>query len=119
MGLTTWKYSPKGRIIKSDTIIAKNYLSEKNIKELERTIASFFDYIERIIEKRTLLKMTDLVISVNKFLEFNEYKVLEGSGKVSFKEAEEKAIKEYNHFNKFQKIESDFDKFSKNFLKNK
>jgi hypothetical protein len=118
MGLTTWKYAPKGRIIRSDTIIAKNYLEEKNIKKLERTISSYFDYIERIIENRTVMHMKDLAISVNKFLEFNEFKILEGKGNVSFKEAEEKAIKEYNKFNKTQKIESDFDIFSKKLLKN-
>jgi hypothetical protein len=118
MGLTTWKYAPKGRIIRSDIIIAKNYLEEKNIKKLERTISSYFDYIERIIENRTVMHMKDLALSVNKFLEFNEFKILEGKGSVSFKEAEEKAIKEYNKFSKKQKIESDFDKFSKKLLKN-
>lgn len=118
MGLTTWKYAPKGRIIRSDVIIAKNYLDEKNIKKLERTISSYFDYIERIIENRKIMHMKDLALSVNKFLEFNEFKILDGKGNVSFKEAEEKAIQEYNKFNKKQKIESDFDKFSKKLLKN-
>jgi len=118
MGLTTWKQAPKGRILKSDAIIAKNYLMEKEIKQLERTVSSFFDYIERIIENRTVMKMKDLVVSVNKFLEFNEFKILEGKGKISFKDAEEKAIKEYELFDKTQKIESDFDKFSKNLLDN-
>ena len=106
----------KGRILKSDVIIAKNYLSEKEIKQLERTISSFFDYIERIIENRTIMKMNDLAKSVNKFLEFNEFKILEDKGKISFKQAEEKAIKEYQLFNKTQMIESDFDKFSKKLL---
>ena len=119
MGLTTWKQAPKGRILKSDAIIAKNYLLEKEIKQLERTVSSFFDYIERIIENRTVMKMKDLAGSVNKFLEFNEFKVLEGKGKISFKDAEEKAIKEYELFNKTQKIESDFDKFSKKLLEKK
>ncbi len=119
MGLTTWKNAPKERILKYDTIIAKNYLVEKEIKQLERTVSSFFDYIERIIENRTIMKMSDLAESVNKFLEFNEFKVLEGKGKISFKEAEEKAFKEYEQFNKSQKIESDFDIFSKKLLEKK
>lgn len=116
MGLATWKHAPKGRIIKADAIIAKNYLLEKEIKQFERAISSFFDYIERIIENRIVMKMIDLSNSVNKFLEFNEFRILEGKGKISFKKAEEKAIKEYELFNKNQKIDSDFDKFSKNLL---
>jgi len=119
MGLTTWKQAPKGRILKSDTIIAKNYLQEQEIKKLERTISSFFDYIERIIENRTVMKMKDLAESVNKFLEFNEFRVLDGKGTISFKQAEEKASQEYELFNKNQKINSDFDKFSKKLLENK
>lgn len=67
MGLTVWKYSPKGRILKSDTIIAKNYLAEQEIKKLERTVSSFFDYIERITENRIVMKMKDLAETVNKF----------------------------------------------------
>ncbi len=117
MGLTTWKLAPKGRILKSDAVIAKNYLPENEIKKLERTVSSFFDYIERIIENRTVMKMKNLAESVNKFLEFNEFMVLEGKGSLSFKQAEEKATKEYELFNKTQKIESDFDKFSKKLLK--
>ena len=119
MGLTTWKNAPKGRILKSDTIIAKNYLAEQEIKKLERTISSFFDYIERMIETRIVMKMKDLAESVNKFLEFNEYKVLGDKGKVSFKEAEEKAFKEYDTFNKTQKIESDFDRLTKKLMDKK
>ena len=116
MGLTTWKYSPQGRILKLDTIIAKNYLSEQEIKKLERTISSFFDYIERIIENRTIMKMRDLAESVNKFLEFNEYKILKNKGKISFKEAEQKAFREYEIFNRKQPIDSDFDKMSRKML---
>ena len=116
MGLTTWKYAPKGRILKSDTITAKNYLNEKEIKKLERTISAFFDYIENITEKRIALKMQDLAQSVDKFLNFNEYKILEDKGKISKKEAEEKAFKEYETFNKKQEIESDFDKLTKKLL---
>ncbi len=110
MGLSTWKNAPEGRVLKSDTTVAKNYLSEQEIKSLERTIGAFFDYIERIIETRNTFTMEQFALSVNKFLEFNEYKVLEGKGTISAKQAEEKAFAEYDKFNKTQKIESDFDK---------
>lgn len=113
MGLNTWKNAPEGRVLKSDTTIAKNYLSELEIKSLERTIGAFFDYIERIIEARNTFTMEQFALSVNKFLEFNEYKVLEGKGSISAKQAEEKAFTEYDKFNKTQKIESDFDKVVK------
>ncbi len=113
MGLKTWKKSPENRILKSDSIIAKNYLSENKIKKLERTISAFFDYIENIIENRNIIKMKNLAESVNKFLTFNEYKVLDHKGKITFKQAEEKAFNEYNLFNKTQKIKSDFDKLIK------
>ena len=110
MGLKTWKNSPNGRVLKSDTKIAKNYLSEAEIKSLERTISSYFDYIERIIENRNTFTMERFSDSVNKFLNFNEYKILEGKGKISAKQAEQKVFEEYDKFNKTQKIESDFDK---------
>ena len=113
MGLSTWKHSPDGRILKSDTNVAKNYLAESEIKKLERTISGYFDYIERLIENRTTFTMEQLADSVNKFLEFNEYKVLDNRGKISHKEAEQKAFDEYDEFNKIQKIESDFDKLIK------
>lgn len=110
MGMMTWKNAPKGRILKSDTVIAKNYLTEDEIKKLEKAITGYFDYIERIIENRVVLTMDKLADSVNKFLEFNQYKVLEGKGGISHKEAEEKALIEYDEFNKTQPIVSDFDK---------
>lgn len=110
MGLKTWKNAPRGRILKSDTNIAKNYLTEKEIKSLERTISSYFDYIERIIENRNSFTMEQFAESVNLFLNFNEYKVLEGKGRISSKQAEQKAFREYDKFNKTQKIESDFDR---------
>jgi hypothetical protein len=113
MGLSTWKNAPEGRILKSDTAIAKNYMSEQEIKSLERTIGAFFDYIERIIETQNTFTMEQFSLSVNKFLEFNNYKVLEGKGSISAKQAEEKAFAEYDKFNKTQKIESDFDKVVK------
>lgn len=110
MGLKTWKNSPGGRILKSDTSIAKNYLGADELKKLERAVTGFFDYIERLIENRTTLTMQGLADSVNKFLEFNEYRILEGKGYISNKSAEQKAFEEYDEFNKYQKIESDFDK---------
>lgn len=113
MGLKTWKNAPGGRILKSDTNIAKNYLEEKEIKQLERTVTSYFDYIEGLIERENTFTMEQLANSVNKFLEFNEYKVLDGLGKKSKKQAENKAFKEYDAFNKTQKIDSDFDKMIK------
>ncbi len=116
MGLTSWKNSPDGRVLKSDTHIAKNYLQEDEIKKLERTIGAYFDYIERIIENRQELSMKDVSESVNKFLEFNEFKVLERKGLISHIQAKEKASKEYEEFNKIQKIESDFDKEMKKLL---
>jgi len=116
MGLTTWKNSPHGRVLKSDTSIAKNYLQEDEIKKLERTIGAYFDYIERLIEKRQELTMGDVSDSVNKFLDFNEFKILEGFGKVSHIQAKNKASKIYDDFNKVQKIESDFDKEMKRVL---
>jgi hypothetical protein len=118
MGLSTWKNAPEGRILKSDTTVAKNYLSEQEIKSLERTIGAFFDYIERIIETRNTFTMEQFALSVNKFLEFNEYKLLEGNGSITAKQVEEKAFGEYDKFNKTLKIESDFDKAVKA-LKNK
>ena len=110
MGLITWKNAPQGRIISSDVVIAKNYLSEQEIKKLERTISGFFDYIENIIENREVFTMKEFVESVTKFLTFNEYKILEGKGKISREQAEEKALAEYSEYNKKQPIESDFDK---------
>ncbi len=113
MGMKTWKNSPDGRILKSDTTIAKNYLEEDEIKKLERTISGYFDYIERLIENHTTFTMEQLSESVNKFLEFNEYKVLEWKGSISHTQAEKKAHIEYDKYNKYQKINSDFDKFIK------
>jgi hypothetical protein len=119
MGLTTWKNAPDGRVLKSDTVIAKNYLQEKEISQLERTVTSYFDYIEGLIERENTFTMEQLAQSVNKFLNFNEYKILQGKGKISKLQADKKAIKEYDDFNKYQKIISDFDKQVKKIGKNK
>lgn len=116
MGLQTFKNSPNGRVLKSDTIIAKNYLSEDEIKKLERAVSGYFDYIERLIENKTTLSMEQVADSVNKFLAFNEYKILDGNGTISKKQAELKAHTEYDEFNKTQKIESDFDREMKRVL---
>ena len=110
MGLTTWKNSPEGRVLKSDVIIAKNYLQEKEIQQLERTVTGYFDYIEGLIERENTFTMEGLAESVNKFLTFNEYRVLSGKGRISKLQADKKAVKEYDEFNKTQKIISDFDK---------
>ncbi len=119
MGLLFWKNSPKGRILKSDTAIAKNYLEEAEIKKLERTVSSYFDYIERMIEAHITFTMEKLAESINEFLQFNKYEILEGKGKVSHIKAEEKAFVEYNQFNKTQKIDSNFEKQIKKLIKNK
>lgn len=110
MGLTTWKNAPDGRVLRSDVMTAKNYLSEKDIRQLERTVTGYFDYIESLIERQNTFNMEGLAESVNKFLTFNEYKILEGNGNVSRIRAGKKAIEEYDKFNKTQKIISDFDK---------
>jgi len=113
MGLKTFKNAPTGRVLISDAKIAKNYLAEDQIRILERTVSSYFDYIERLIETRTDFTMAEFAGSVNKFLEFNEFKILKGKGTVSRQQADEKAENEYESFNKRQKIESDFDRIVK------
>ena len=110
MGLTTWKNAPDGRILKSDTEIAKNYLDEKQIRQLERTVSGYFDYIEDLIERENTFTMEEFAASVNEFLSFRRYEILPDKGRVSHKKALEKAAQEYNIFNKTQKIISDFDK---------
>lgn len=116
MGMSTYKNAPGGRVLKSDATVAKNYLSEADIKKLERAVSAFFDYIEGIIERRNTFTMKSFAESVNKFLAFNEYQILEGYGTISRKQAEQKAITEYDKFNKQQRIESDFDREVKKLL---
>lgn len=110
MGLTTWKNSPNGRILKSDVTVAKNYLTEAEIRRLERLVSSFFDYIEDLIERENAFTMEAFAASVDKFLAFREYKILPDKGRISKRQAEEKAVAEYDAFNKTQKIDSDFEK---------
>jgi hypothetical protein len=113
MWLKTWKNSPDWRILKSDVIIAKNYLSEKEIKKLEKAIWAYFDYIEIQIENRNTLTMESLSESVNLFLDFHNYKILDWNWKISYDKAKQKAFEEYDEFNKTQKINSDFEKVLK------
>lgn len=117
MGLTTWKNSPDGRILKSDVTVAKNYLDENQIRRLERAVTGFFDYIEDLIENEVTFTMEDFAKSVNEFLNFRRFNILEGKGRISKKDADKKAIAEYTEFNKTQMINSDFDKEVKKMLK--
>ena len=116
MGLTTWKNAPDGRILKSDVVVAKNYLEEKQIRQLERAVTGYFDYIEDLIERENTFTMEEFAASVNEFLAFRRYDILRDKGKISSKTAKEKAIAEYAEFNKTQKITSDFDRAVKQML---
>lgn len=116
MGLTTWKHAPEGRILKSDVLIAKNYLEEKQIRQLERAVTGYFDYIEDLVERENTFTMEEFAASVNEFLAFRKYDILRDQGKISRKMAKEKATAEYVEFNKTQKITSDFDKEIKKLL---
>jgi hypothetical protein len=110
MGLTTWKNSPDGRILKSDVSVAKNYLTEKEIRQLERAVSGYFDYIEDLIERENTFNMEQFAASVNEFLAFRRYEILPDKGNVSAKQAKAKAEREYDIFNRTQRIDSDFDK---------
>ena len=110
MGLTTWKNAPDGRILKSDVSIAKNYLQEKEIRQLERTVAGYFDYIEDLIERENTFNMEQFAASVNEFLTFRRYQILPDKGKISAAQAKKKAEAEYALFDPTQQIDSDFDK---------
>lgn len=116
MGLTTWKNAPDGRILKSDVSIAKNYLQEKEIRQLERAVTGFFDYIEDLIERENTFNMEQFSASVNEFLTFRKYQILPDKGRISAAQAKAKAEGEYDIFNKTQRIDSDFDKQVRNML---
>ena len=116
MGLTTWKHAPEGRVLKSDVAIAKNYLNEKQIRQLERAVAGYFDYIEDLIERENTFTMEEFSSSINEFLAFRKYEILTDKGTVSKKLANAKAEKEYEKFNRTQKITSDFDREIKRLL---
>ena len=114
MGLKTWKNSPDGRILKSDTVVAKNYLQLDEIRRLERLVAGYFDYVEDIVERENTFTMKEFAASVNEFISFRKYDVLKDKGKVTREDANKKAYNEYDVFNRTQKLDSDFDKFIKN-----
>lgn len=118
MGLTTWKNAPDGRVLKSDVSIAKNYLQEKEIRQLERVVTGFFDYIEDLIERENTFNMAQFSASVNEFLTFRRYQILPDKGKISAAQAKKKAEEEYDIFNKTQRIDSDFDKEIRGLLGN-
>lgn len=117
MGMTTWKNSPNGRILKSDVSIAKNYLQEKEIRQLERTVAGYFDYIEDLIERENTFNMEQFAASINEFLTFRRYQILPDKGKISAAQAKKKAEDEYALFDPTQQIDSDFDKEVRKMLK--
>ena len=117
MGLTTWKNSPDGRILKSDVTVAKNYLQEKEIRQLERTVTGYFDYIEDLIERENTFNMEQFAASVNEFLTFRRYRILPDKGKISAAQAKKKAEDEYALFDPTQQIDSDFDKEVRKMLK--
>ena len=119
MGLATWKNAPDGRILKSDVSVAKNYLDEKQIRQLERAVTGYFDYIEDLIERENVFTMEEFEKSVNAFLEFRQYKILKDNGKITHKQAIDKANAEYEIYNRTQPIESDFDKVVKKMIEEK
>ncbi|MGE4587958.1 MAG: virulence RhuM family protein [Acidaminococcaceae bacterium] len=118
MGLTTWKNAPAGRILKSDVTVATNYLAEKQIRQLERAITGYFDYIEDLIERENTFTMAEFAQSINEFLAFRKYEILRDKGRIAKKLAEQKAKEEYDEFNKTQEITSDFDQAVKHMLEN-
>lgn len=117
MGMTTWKNAPDGRVLKSDVSIAKNYLQEKEIRQLERTVAGYFDYIEDLIERENTFNMEQFASSINEFLTFRRYQILPDKGKISAAQAKKKAEDEYALFDPTQQIDSDFDKEVRKTLK--
>ena len=116
MGLKTWKNSPNGRVLKSDVTIAKNYLDEKQIRQLERTVTGYFDYIEDLIERENTFNMEQFAASVNEFLSFRRYNILPDKGSISKTQADTKAESEYDIFNRTQPIASDFDEAVKRMI---
>ena len=110
MGLQTWKNAPDGRVLLSDTKVAKNYLPEMEIRRLERAVSGYFDYIEDLIERENAFSMAQFAASVNEFLTFRRYALLPDKGRISREQADRKAEEEYKLFNPTQQIDSDFDK---------
>ncbi len=112
MGLTNWKHAPHGKVLKSDVLTAKNYLIEKEIKDLERIVTMFLDYAIGLAERRVAMKMADWVERLDAFLKFNEYEVLTNPGKVSAEVAKRLAEAQYDKFRvvQDQAFESDFER---------
>lgn len=113
MGLTNWKNSPNGKIIASDVIVAKNYLTKEELKSLERIVTMYLDYAEDQVERHIPMTMEDWKGKLDVFLQFNERDVLDNPGKVSHKVAESFALSEFEKYRITQDklFESDFDKF--------
>lgn len=116
LGLKTWKRAPEGRILKSDVLVAKNYLTEKQIRQLELAVSGFFDHIESLILREQTFTMKEFAESVDAFLSFGRYQILKGRGLITREAADAKAIDEYDAYNRQLKFESDFDKQIKKFL---
>jgi len=121
MGLTSWKNSPNGKIRKSDVSIAKNYLSEKELKPLNRIVTMYLDYAEDQAEKGIVMTMKDWSEKLNAFLQFNQKEILQNAGKVSTALAKAFAEKEYERYKPIQDrlFESDFDKMIKSQIEEK
>src|SRR3990170_3212584 len=121
MGLTTWKNAPHGKIAKSDVAIAKNYLSEAEIKELERIVSMFLDYAENQAARQIPMKMQDWVQRLDAFLQFNEYDILQDAGRVSHEVAKQLAEDVYEQFRVVQdrSFESDFERATRRLKKGK
>jgi len=113
MGLTTWKNAPDGRVQRSDTLVAKNYLSDKEASSLNRLSTAFLDFAEIQAESHVIMKMNDWQKQLEKFLSTFNYEVLENAGSISADDAKQKALAEYDKFKKIQDREflSDFDNF--------
>ena len=116
LGLKIWKRAPEGRILKSDVLVAKNYLTEKQIRQLELAVSGFFDHIESLILREQTFTMKEFAESVDAFLSFGRYQILKGRGLITREAADAKAIEEYDAYNRQLKFESDFDKQIKKFL---
>jgi hypothetical protein len=112
MGLLSWKNSPHGKILKSDVTIAKNYLTEKEVKGLERVVTMFLDYAENQAARQIPMKMVDWVSKLDSFLKFNDYDILTNAGKIAHDVAKSLAEKEYERFRIIQDktFKSDFEK---------
>lgn len=117
MGLTTWKNAPDGRVLKQDVTVAKNYLEEKQIRQLERAVTGYFDYVEDLIERENTFTMEAFSASINEFLSFRKYEILSDKGSVSRIDATAKAEAEYAEYDKTQKLTSDFDRAVKRLAK--